>query len=161
MTVNPFTGEDLDDLSDLAPVGDPEDGGIVYTPVDIRDCYDYAEFAEKYYYQTRPSYEAGDASPLECDTELIEKLARRYATQVLGWEARTLEWTAVPGTSPLHARHDLDNTPHRLHYRPSQLTGGYELVLERYCRLHQSTDFLLVTSLAELGAHLAGTDVQR
>jgi hypothetical protein len=160
MNPNPITGEDLDDLSDLAPVGDPEDGGIVYTPVDIRDCYNFAEFAEKSYYGTRPRHEAGDNPPLD-DTDLVEKLARRYATKVLGWEARELKWTAVPGTSPLQARHDLADTEHRLHYRPNRLSGEYEIVLERWCRLHRTTDFLSVSSLSELGALLAGKDVER
>jgi hypothetical protein len=165
MNPNPITGEDLDDLSDLVPVGDPEDGGIVYTPVDIRDYYNFAEFAEAYFLRTRPSRhddeEPGSGSGPDSDPELIEKMARRYATQVLGWEARKLDWAAVPGTFPMHARHELDGTLHRLHYRPHSLTGDYELVLERYCRLHESTDFLPVNSLPELGALLAGKAPQR
>lgn len=147
-------------IDDLEPAGDPEDGGIVYSPVDIRDCFSFAEFAERMFYHTRPRPDDDNSAP-GMDAELVGKMARRYAVQALGWEARNLEWKTIPGTAPVHMVHELEGTEHRLHYRPHARTGDYELLLERYCRFHRSTDFLPVHSLAELGALLAGEDVVR
>jgi hypothetical protein len=152
---------DLDDFSDLIPVGDPEDGGIAYDPVDSRDFYNFADYAEGYFHATRPQGDTDDedsASALNTDPELLRKMARRYAAETLGYEARTLEWTTVPGTLPLEARHELEGTDHVLIYRPHSATGNYGLFLERYCRLCVRTLQFPIHSLAELGSLLAGKD---
>lgn len=135
--------------------GDPEDGGIVPVYVDIRDHFNFAGYAEAYYDHFCGNVRRG---ALDFDKDLVLSMARRWAVQILGEEAKILEWTISPLTHPPAAQHKLDGTDHFLHYKPSKLTGDYELVLERYCRLHASTEWFTVTSLAELGALLAGKD---
>lgn len=154
---------DVDDLSEFAPVGDPEDGGIFYQPVDPRDFFNFAEYAEAYFHHTRrkPENDEDTPSPLDLDGELVEKMARRYAVQILGYDARHLAWHATPGTVPVEAHHDLDGTDHRLLYRPHRVTGEFQIVLERHCRFHVDPEYFTLSSLAELGALLSGKDADR
>lgn len=136
-------------------VGDPEDGGIAFVPVDKRDFFNFAEFAEAYYRYFCGAVEAGVEG---YDKDLVVSLASHYAVATLGEDASDLEWVSSPMTHPPAAQHKLEGTDHFLHYKPSKLTGDYELALERYCRLHSSTEWFTVTSLAELGALIAGKD---
>lgn len=151
---------DLDDLSEFAPVGDPEDGGIAFSPVDRRDGQTFAEYAQTYFEYFNAAVERDNRHQTR-DYELLVAMAIRYSVQTLGKYADDLEWKYSALTHPMAAEHDLEGTDHRLHYRPSKLTGDYELALERYCRLHQTTDWFTVTSLAELGGLLAGKDADR
>lgn len=151
--------------ADPLPEDDDYDGGITEGPVDRRDCFTFAEFAETTFWETKKSRDRElkryPANTIDSDNEMVLAMARRCAVLVLGAEAADLEWKVSPLSFPRQAQHKLEKTDHLLHYRPNDMTGEFGLWLERYCRLCVKTEYFEVTSLSQLGALLNGQDAKR